>query len=251
MKSSPYRMRWALGLVATIFVIAAWISVRFVEFYRANTLYDAARSGPSGERMLAVERLAARSGEYPTELLLRLARDERPIADINVRVASVSALAKRNQGQFSGPLASMMVPHNAVMLPQSVASALQNTPCSPECVDLLLQYLYRLQAGDGNSEDFYQLAPPSKDFAAEEQEISKKLEEVLIREKPKTLRVLREVYGFESDTPSSFAIHMLGQLHFNEACNSLTRIHIDALRDSATRIELEKTIQLLGCPVRS
>ena len=201
--------------------------------------------------MRAVERLAAHSGEYPTELLLRLALDERPIADLRVRVASVAALAKRHDARVSGPLASLMVPHNALRLRQSVASALQNTSCSPECVGWLLEYLYRIRAGDGNSEDFYQFTPPSKNFGAEEQEISKKLEEVLIREKPETLRVLREVYGFESDTPSPFAIHMLGQLQFNEACKSLTRIHIDALRDSATRTELEATIQLLGCPVRA
>jgi len=252
MKMSSHQTRWALGLTAIIVVIAAWISVRFVEFYQANTLYDAVRSGPSGERMLAVERLAAHSGEYPTELLLHLALDERPIADIRVRVASVAALAKRNQVQFSGPLASLMVPHNALRLRQSVVSALQNMSCSDECVDRVLEYLYRIRAGDGNSEDFYQFpAPPSEDFAAEEQQINKKLEEVLIREKAETLRALREVYGFGSDTPSPFAIHMLGQFHFKEACESLTRIHIEAVRDSATRTELEKTPNELGCPIRS
>jgi len=252
MKLSSHRARWALGLTAIIVVIAAWITVRFVEFYQENTLYDAARSSPSGERMQAVERLAAHSGEYSTELLLRLALDERPIADLRVRVASVATLAKRHDARVSGPLASLMVPHNALRLRQSIASAFQNMSCSPECVGWLLQYLYRIRAGDGNSEDFYQLPPPpSEDFAAEEQEINKKLEEVLIREKPETLRALREVYGFESDTPSPFAIHMLGQLHIKEACDSLIRIHVEALRDSATRTELETTLQVLGCPIRS
>jgi hypothetical protein len=230
------------------------VCFRFVEFYRITRLYGTASDHWkwSGERLLAIHQLTSYAGAYPTELLLRVALDSRPPADTGVRVASVTAVAKRHDARVSGPLASLMVPHNALTLRQSVASALQNTSCSPECVDRLLEYLYRIRAGDGNSEDFYQLPPPpSEDFATEEQEINRKLAEVLIREKPETLRALREIYGFESDTPSSFAIHMLGQLHFKEACESLTRIHIEAVRDSATRTELEKTLDELGCPVRS
>jgi hypothetical protein len=252
MKLFFQRARW-VALICFV-LIAAWISVRFVEFYRVTGLYDIASDHwkSTGERLLAIHKLTAYSGAYSTELLLRVALDARPLVDTRVRVEAVVALANRHEADVSGPLASLMVPHNAPMLRQSVSSALQNMPCSSECVNWLLLYLYRIQTGDEKSEDFYRLpTSPSKDFAAEEQEIDRKLEEILMREKAETLSTLREVYGFGSDTPSRFAIHMLGQLHFKEACESLTRIHIEGIQDSATRTELQTALDVLGCPVRS
>jgi hypothetical protein len=254
MRLSSHRTRWALGLIAVIAAIAVFICVRFVEFYRVTRLYENAsdHSKWTGERLLAIRKLTAYSSAYSTELLLRLAMDARPLVDTRVRVEAVAALANRRETDVSGPLASLMAPHNSPMLRQSVSFALKNMPCSSECVDWLLQYLYRIRAGEGYPEDFYQRnSSSSEDFAAEEQEINKKLEEILIREKATTLGVLGKVYGFGSDTPSPFAIHMLGQLHFKEACESLTRIHIEAVRDSATRTELQTTLDALGCPVRS
>ena len=96
----------------------------------------------------------------------------------------------------------------------------------------MLQYLDRVWAGERNSEDFYiRDASPSDRVASLENEVAQKLEGVLKREKPEALTDLEDTYGFGApDTPSAFAIHMAGRLHFAEACRSLGRTHIDALQ---------------------
>jgi hypothetical protein len=214
-------------------------------FYQARSIAARLAKDASDPAVSSVKRLHDISilrripGLAATKFLIDIATDAS--APFDSRNAAVAALKGRQDPSISADLATLLQPHNAETLRSTVADALTQMPCSVECARSVLHYLERTWRGDSKSEDLVTDSLPVENLAKldpqlissqmtetreKEQQLVSQLENVLSKNPAETLAALRSIYGLGSFHPSYFAIYMVEELHFSEACPDLEKPHL-------------------------
>ncbi len=202
------------------------------------------RSQSTGQQRSAIEELSHSRDPRTTKALIAIALDTRIWPD--ARVMAVSALAGRNEPDVQD-LAELFQPHNALTLREKTAEVLANN-CSLACVKEILRYLERIWWGEKpGTLTAKQPMESLKEFVDREQTFQTQLTSILVLRKAETMFELQRAYGLSSVHPSPFAVHLIAELNFTEACPQLSKQFILELADERTKVELDRARAKLKC----
>jgi hypothetical protein len=204
----------------------------------------------------AVADLAAYRGTDVTHLLLNIASGKERFGSA-VRIIAIHHVRTRGTADEAAALATLLQPHQTLDLRQAVAQAIEGMPCNKGCVASILHYFERVFAGQKNQEDMLEdflvsrtdpsIGGPRRDYSRSQKHIYDLLEDVLKRERSRTLEVLLETYGLVSEFPSPFALEIVSRTQLDESCPFLIMARKatggDAFRDE----KLIQVIETLAC----
>jgi len=210
----------------------------------------------SSQSKQAVRTLADYHGRRATGLLVGIALTPDSFLTGSSTLEAIKALGERNDPDVAPILANLLQPQEELATRKAAAEALQHLPCSAECVDRILQYLFRVSSGEPNYEDRWVDSSESPDSVTatlrqEQQESYQSLYAVLVRQKSTTLAILTKVYGLGTDAPSTFSLQLLPNLKLRESCPALLRSNQAITKQPDTfiapRAEIRAAIASLSC----
>jgi hypothetical protein len=254
-------VRRVLAIVGVVVSTAGYGLFRYRD-QRIDRLYAQATGVPPGVRSAADPQAAAKElgtykGSKSEQMLVNIALGRTVFAQPGVQREAMSALASRHDPSISSALAMVLQPHYALPTRQAAAETLQTTACSTECFRTILHYLERVWQGEPNYEDRTRFPAGldegvKADLAKDQQALYETLCSVLKREGQSTLRVLAQVYGLGTSTPSKFSLAVVKRMQFHGACPQVLQSERLAKQTSADsflapREELEATLQSLRC----
>jgi len=231
-----------LGLII-VGLVLLYLGYTSVRNLRIDALGRAAMYG-NGDPAV-VNKLASYGGERSAELLLIIAGG--PATEEN-RLAAIHALVDRKDASLVSRLSALLVPPEPLAVRQAIAQALHSTGCSPECMKNVLYYEERISEGARPAEEV-QSAPP-RTLSQPEQELQAMLDQVLRKNKAALGIVLGQVYGLNTNFPSSFAIQTVERLDVKEACPALIRTLLkqnEQVRNSPEYQEVAQAVHILQC----
>jgi hypothetical protein len=200
---------------------------------------------PSADEAAAAESL----GEFE---LVQIARGKRMPASNDVRIQAIEVLGARNAPGSGQALARLLVPHERLAIRQAVAEALQTISCEDVCIESVLDYLERRARGELGVEEW--LAAQHDESAraaaeARESELYYSLERVLRTNSTATLAVLVDHYGIDTMLGSEFAVKLVGELRFEEACPAMLKARgmFDSSPVAEAPAALVEAIEACGC----
>lgn len=205
----------------------------------------------------AVRDLGTYGGQRTTAMLLNIALGRTPFRWPETEREAINALADRKEPRLSEAVAILLQPQQTLPIRQAAAAALEKLPCGADCVRSILHYLERISQGEPNYEDRSTFPPGldegvKADDKKEQEELYQRLYAVLRHESQPTLVTLAQVYGLGTDAPSKFALSLLSQMRFRDACPALLQSE-QLLKQSsaelftAPRAELEATLDVVKC----
>jgi len=206
-------------VVALLFVLLNWRRYR-EDLQLENLIFEANTSPDSAARSAAIRQISSIPSNKATEALLSLANMSAQNGWPDVPESAVAALSKRKGNPIVGArLAELLQPHVSLGTRRSVAKALSVLQCYADCISLVLHYRERRWYGEATSE--LQRGMDKEGVRSDEQEITRRLDSVLVREEDTTLGVLAKVYGLGSLNPSRFAIATVRELGLKKSCIAL------------------------------
>lgn len=252
--------RWLVGATVAV-VTVGYALYRYRERQMDNLYAEAGGASPAFhgtvEAQAAVKKLSTYRGDRSTVMLLNIALGRTPFTWPDVRREAINALASRGDANTAVILASVLQPHMPLPTRQAAADALQNMPCTGDCVISILHYLERVGQGEPNYEDRTTFPPGlnegvKADLAKEQAALYQTLYAVLKREARSTIEVMYQVYGVGTDAPSKFGLALLSRMQFREACPEVLQSERLSKQSSAEsflapREELEATVHELKC----
>lgn len=216
-------------------VLAAAITVSIVQRNRAQAIerlfQEAAGYTPyfrdSKRSLEAARRLAKYRNERTDELLLQLALGQGPFVSPETREEALRSLRGRTDPVISETMAKSLQPHVGLRTREAIGTALSEMTCDDECIRSILHYLERISRGDLNEEDRAIFPPGAEDLQAEQTKeetvLYQNLRRILEKHEDSTLNNLMTIYGLGSDNPSKFALDLVSQMHYQQACPLLIR----------------------------
>jgi hypothetical protein len=196
----------------------------------------------------ALAKLNSYHGKRASDLLVRIALADRDFVDDRQDLA-IGMIADRDDAGALSSLADLLQPHIELARREDVAKALQKGICTTECVRSILQYEERLWCCPSSQESVLVLIHDQSTRSKIEKEHGEMLallDAALVRNGPSTVRVLRDVYGLGSPSPSPFALHVIASLHLRRACPALAKSEYQ-LFDSSQNDEIEGLLKDLNC----
>jgi hypothetical protein len=233
-----------LGLAFVVLVLL-YLGYTSIRNLRIDALGRAAMYGNGNPTIVA--KLASYGGERSADLLLIIAGG--PATEEN-RLAAIHALVERKDVSLVSRLSALLVPPEPLAVRQAIAQALHSTGCSPECMKNVLYYEERISNGARPAEAVQ--ATPPRTLSKQEQDLQAMLDEVLRKNKAALGIVLGQVYGLNTNFPSSFAIQTVERLDVREACPPLLRTLLnqnEQVRNSPEYQEVVQAVQILQCVV--
>jgi len=236
-----------LGL-GTIILIAslAYSLERRERIHRAvATLNDWSKS--TEEQRSAIHVLSGYKSNESTDALINTALE--PHSRQDTREMALSALSEVNDPKVSQALSELLQPFNALARREQTANLLiEKDSCSVVWIRNILHYLERIWWGEKPSTfTARQSEQALLEFTDKEQKFQAALASILVKRRFQTIVELQRVYGLGSAHPSPFALHLVAELGFSEACPQLTRQYLRELSDDRTRIELDVALEKLKC----
>jgi hypothetical protein len=245
-RNALWRQSVALGIALLLVVLAGLAYVDYRQ-RRMNALYRTAMEGGTAEACTAITELASFRGAQASEVLFRLLAPQPLFFDKRQDIA-VQFLAKRKDDDVAARLAELLQPYTSLSLRSDVSRALLDMECNRSCTQFILHYLERLSLGELNWEDATESHPDFRfSLKTEQAGVVKRLDEVLSKDQPLTVKVLTDDYGIGTDYPSPLALQLIGTLQLRTACHELVRPNV-RFHDAALRDQVQTLTQQLKCP---
>jgi len=241
-RSTKFRL---LSLFLLSILVA--LALPLYRHHRMTELYKKALRGQTSDADSAMRELGNFHGEESADLLLRLASPTSRFVD-NRQTVAVQILARRNNATVTARLAESLKPYSSLSLRKDVSQALLETDCNFVCIQSVLHYLERLSCRELNVEEAFER---NSDFRsglkAEQDEIVRRLLQVLSKDQDLTKHVLTSEYGLGTDYPSRFGVEIAGSAQIKSACPLLDNSSSKAF-DGALREQIYTVMQQLRCP---
>lgn len=251
-------------IVAVLLAMGFEYSRKEAEREKLNLLYsEASDSYPNivdtDRSLVAVHQIGENKSEQAGKMLLDLSTSHSDVVLPIVRVAAITELASRADGNTGIVLAGLITPEQLFESRKAAADGLLRVKCQEKCIALVVEYLHQIYVGKKNYEDqlsssFIPKLPEEVQSKLNEDQnaIYDQLYEVLRREINGTNNILSERYGLGSPLPSGFALNLVVRLKDHESCTALlaSKSFLNRAPDSSARVnanQLNLAIKAAGC----
>lgn len=212
---------WQIVVVGLTLVVTIVFTILRQREAKQDQLYrTVVTSIDTKESEAAFHELVTYSGDHARQLVLRIATRRQPAFFDNTQAEAIRFLGQVGDVETADRLADLLRPYRGLDVRNAVAHSLVRLPCHANCIRSVLDYRERMWRGEPSVEMMLGGRVPDQ-IAEEKQELDRKLDQVLLKQRQDTLMVLIEVYGLGELEVTPFALHVIEQLKLTEACGVL------------------------------
>jgi len=164
-----------------------------------------------------------------------------PKAPTQDRIRALETLRKATGQDETLSVASLIQPHVALDLRVAAVEALEDMTCVAPCVRVVLHYAERVWRGERKLEDRFK-GDGNSEIEEKQSQLDAKILVLLARRKTVTGKVLEDVYGLGTASPSLFALHIVDSILLKEACDDLVHPFASMPPDPIIKGELTKVL---------